>query len=272
MMDPAYFVGRAELLSWLNNLLQLGYTKVEQTCSAAAHCQVMDSIYPGKVPLYKVNFDARQEYEYINNFKVLQSVFDKMGIDKSIDVQKLVKGKYQDNLEFVQWMKKYHDTHFPGGPYDAVERRSQAAKEKTSKKASPATSVPKKSTDVPKTAVPIKAIINTATKTAKLPTKAPVKGSSEPRSDDQKIQDLNQQMADLKVTVDALEKERDFYFGKLRSIEIQCQSHPEKDSDIAAQVLKILYETDEESGFVNQDGGEVAEPGSAPEPVEEETF
>ena len=33
MMDAAYFVGRNELLSWLNDLLSLGYTKVEQTCS-----------------------------------------------------------------------------------------------------------------------------------------------------------------------------------------------------------------------------------------------
>lgn len=33
MMDAAYFVGRNELLNWLNDLLSLGYTKVEQTAS-----------------------------------------------------------------------------------------------------------------------------------------------------------------------------------------------------------------------------------------------
>ena len=30
MMDPAYFVGKVELLAWLNELLKLSYTKVEQ--------------------------------------------------------------------------------------------------------------------------------------------------------------------------------------------------------------------------------------------------
>jgi hypothetical protein len=30
MMDPAYFVGKVELLNWLNDLLKLNYGKVEQ--------------------------------------------------------------------------------------------------------------------------------------------------------------------------------------------------------------------------------------------------
>lgn len=32
------------------------------------------------------------------------------------------------------------------------------------------------------------------------------------------------QITDLKLSVDLLEKERDFYFGKLRDIEILCQA------------------------------------------------
>lgn len=36
---------RTELLAWLNDLLQLGYTKVEQCGSGAAYCQILDSIF-----------------------------------------------------------------------------------------------------------------------------------------------------------------------------------------------------------------------------------
>jgi len=36
---------------------------------------------------------------------MLQNAFDKANIKKWIDVDKLIKAKYQDNLEFMQWLK-----------------------------------------------------------------------------------------------------------------------------------------------------------------------
>lgn len=36
----------------------------------------------------------------------------------------LVKARYQDNLEFCQWLKRYYDLHYSGTPYDPVARRS----------------------------------------------------------------------------------------------------------------------------------------------------
>jgi RP/EB family microtubule-associated protein len=103
-MDPAYFVGKNELLAWLNELLKLNYSKVEQCNTGAAYCQIIDAVYPvteestflhflyistsdshvpqGEVPLKKVNFNAKTEPEYIKNFKVLQTTFDKKQISR----------------------------------------------------------------------------------------------------------------------------------------------------------------------------------------------
>nr|GMD89109.1 microtubule-associated protein RP/EB family member 1C [Ipomoea batatas] len=89
MMDSAYFIGRSEILSWINSTLHLNLSKVEEVCSGAAH--------PGMVPIHKVNFDAKNEYEMIQNYK-------------HIEVTKLVKGRPLDNLEFMQWMKRYCDS------------------------------------------------------------------------------------------------------------------------------------------------------------------
>ena len=36
---------RSELLAWLNELLQINYTRVEQCGTGAAYCQILDSVY-----------------------------------------------------------------------------------------------------------------------------------------------------------------------------------------------------------------------------------
>lgn len=39
-------------------------------------------LFPGSVALKKVKFQAKLEHEYIQNFKVLQAGFKRMGVDK----------------------------------------------------------------------------------------------------------------------------------------------------------------------------------------------
>lgn len=128
IMDGAYFVGRKELLSWLNTLLEINYKKVEQISNGAAMCQVMDTMYPNKNALSKVNFNATMDFEVLNNFKILQSEFKRVGIEKVVDIERLKQGRFQDNLEFFQWMKRYYDInpHSDASTYRARERRMEA--------------------------------------------------------------------------------------------------------------------------------------------------
>jgi len=267
MMEGAYFVGRVELLNWLNDFLQLDYKKIEQVCSASAYCQIMDALYPGKVPLSKVNFNAKFDYEYQKNFAILVQVFEKVGIDKRIDVNTLVKGKFQDNLEFCQWMKKYFDMHYGGDPYDAVGRRGG----KTGAPASKSTpggskkvsgnikTVSAMKSPQPKLSGGTPSNVKTVTP-SKVPTKTTAKASPAAASggsdsaSNQRIQQLEQYVEELTTITSDVEKERDFYFGKLRDIEILCQNTDQ--NDLTEQIFKILSSSDDADGG---EGGEIQE-------------
>lgn len=41
-------------------------------------------------------------------------------------MDKLVKGRFQDNFEFVQWFKKFFDANYKGDQYNALEARGGA--------------------------------------------------------------------------------------------------------------------------------------------------
>ncbi|KAJ7216057.1 calponin homology domain-containing protein [Mycena pura] len=242
---------RTELLQWVNDLLQLNYTKVEQCGSGGAYLQVLDSIYLD-VPMARVKMNAKHEYEYLANFKIMQNVFKTKKIDKPIPVERLVKCKMQDNLEFLQWLKRFWDTQYPGGEYDAVGRRKGAPAEPASTLA-PVGRPPQASSSYAP---------------ARAGGRTPVGGHRAGTPNTAVVNALNAQLREMTGHLEALEKERDFYFDKLREIEILVQARMEgleadgQDDDTMRNIQKILYTT--------EDGFEVPEPEGAA--ADEETF
>ena len=123
IMDGAFFVPKGELIEWVNNLLDLSITRVEQCASGAVYCQIIDALFPGKVAMKRVNWSAKLDYEFLPNYKILQRAFDDCNISKHIEVDRLVRAKFQDNLEFLQWLKSFYESNTHGGSYDAKSRR-----------------------------------------------------------------------------------------------------------------------------------------------------
>lgn len=85
------------------------------------------------------------------------------------------------------------------------------------------------------------------------------------------MEELNMEVKELKLTVEGLEKERDFYFGKLRNIELMCQEHGEQGEEmpILKNILDVLYATEDQE---EQDGFAPPEEldGDVPPPPNEE--
>jgi RP/EB family microtubule-associated protein len=84
--DSGYFVSRQVILQWINNTLSLTINQIEQLSNGAVYCQLIDSLYPGHIQLNRVNWKAKQDYESLQNYKLLQAAFDRLGIDKKIEV------------------------------------------------------------------------------------------------------------------------------------------------------------------------------------------
>ncbi|KAL3479265.1 calponin homology domain-containing protein [Aspergillus californicus] len=238
---------RQELLAWLNNLLALNLTKIEQCGTGAALCQIFDSIFMD-VPMSRVKFNVNSEYAYLQNFKVLQNVFARHAVDKPIPVQSLSKCRMQDNLEFLQWVKKYWDQHYPGGDYDAVARR-------------------KASGGAPTSAASSRTGASSASSARRGTTPTVNSGRARPAAAGAASATAAALQAELTTTKDAiggLEKERDFYFAKLRDIELLLQTAIEADPELEKEddslvkhIQGILYST--EDGFEIPAEGEEGE-------------
>ena len=267
-MKGAFFVGRKEIIDFINNTLELRLTKVEDTASGAVACQLLDIMYPNTVPMNKVDWSAKQSTEYLHNYKILQTCFTKLRIDRHVDVDRLITAKYMDNLEFMQWFKRYFELQVTDkGDYDCRGRRALGkggAAVASIKASSPGSSSAPvvKSTGV--VAPPATRMVGSKSNvtgpgpktTSPKPTSAPTKKSASvatlPTTSGMvsnspqdhvvpaaasKIATLAAQVAqltsaneeivrngnELRAEMEGLEKERDFYFDKLRDIEIMLQ-------------------------------------------------
>lgn len=313
IMNPAFFVGRKELLSWLNDLLGLSYEKVEQCVSGVAYCQILDFLSPGSLPLHKLNWNARLEHECLKNYKILQTAFVKAKVNRQLDVEKLIKGRYQDHLQQLQFFHFYFQTHYAGHEYNAMERRQLAMEGhelgplvgSSSAPFSPAAglpgnadasgeSPPSQTQPQPHQTTGNKHMTpgSTSSSSRKRPLNAnnrahagmdksasgasgsappvpaglalqrtpsgynvlggnttPASASATPHALDRssRLLGLRNENAQLLATIDALEKERDYYFSKLREIEEALQQREASrigEVGFMTDVSKILYEDD----------------------------
>lgn len=91
------------------------------------------------VAVRKVRRDVRDEYEFITNWKLVQATFAELRVEKvagfliqEVPVNRLSKSKFQDNLEFLQWFRKFIDVNLSpenaGMNQSTTPQRSSPAK------------------------------------------------------------------------------------------------------------------------------------------------
>ena len=199
----------------------------------------------------KINWQAKYEHEFVNNYKLLQQAFDKNNVHKHIEVEKLIKAKYQDNLEFFQWFKRFFDLNCgsAGSGYQAVDRRKGVKTlwdQLDNKQARGNFRSAERQTERNKPVV------------AKhlSPKLAPSNPSHKNILENQPKGGKNyeKELAELKSKNEALEKEKEYFFDKLRLIELFCEQHEEKKDNFLMDIEKILFATDNEKVSLKEDG------------------
>mmetsp|Transcript_174498 Transcript_174498/g.559394 ORF Transcript_174498/g.559394 Transcript_174498/m.559394 type:complete len:332 (+) Transcript_174498:169-1164(+) len=305
MMEGAFFVGRSELLNWVNGLLQTSITKVEQCASGAVYCQILDACHPASVSMKKVNWMAKADHEFIPNYKALQAAFDKNSIQRHIAVDQLIRAKYQDNLEFLQFMKCYWDhegdrDYDPGparegktlppwakgsgdgalrapGEKENVRPRSSsgvvtkvaAAADAGRRPATVARAAPGAAAAAPAASAAAAgraAAVRPASR-AGYTGGAPSSPTAEVGALQAKTVAQAEEIEDLRSAMEGIEHERDYYFRKLREVEILCsslQAQVEEGADVTplqviTDVQGILYAENEEEAEPKEEPAEEAE-------------
>merc|ERR1719245_2308252 len=167
-------------------------------------------LFPGCIQLKKVKFNTKLEHEYINNFKVLQNSFKSVNVDKIIPVDKLVKGRFQDNFEFVQWFKKFFDANYGGEEYDPIAARG-GLEMGVGKRGAPASNGSK----MPATngsRMPAARTNNSRMPRSSPGARPPVnRGMHQPATNGAsaaQVEELSAQLLESRLTIEGLEKER----------------------------------------------------------------
>ena len=252
-------MGRKEVLAWINTTCQLNIAKVEDTASGAVACLLLDMLYPGQVPLARVNWSANKSFEFVSNYKILQNAFTKLKIDRHIDVDRLISGRAMDNLEFMQWFKRYFELEIGSRPagYDPTASRLRG-KGGSSYKGAIGVGNAAGAGGAPETKAKQPTRSTTAPEQKKTASSRSARGDTKPTNASgasaltAEITELKRENSDMKMEMLGLEKERDFYFNKLRDIEIMLQDIEDAGNGtpdtLTKDIFKILYATAD--GFV----------------------
>ena len=105
----------------------------------------------------------------------------------------------RDNLEFLQWIKRFWESNYGGHPYDPVARRKGVVAEP------------------PATLAPLATARSAGAVNSRAGGRTPVGGHRAGSAmSNEAVHHMQEQLKEMSSHLDGLEKERDFYFAKVR--------------------------------------------------------
>ena len=99
-------LGRSELLNWVNKTVESDYIRIEDLSDGVGFCQIIDAFFKNASrDMNSLKLNAINNIELKQkNLCLLNSLLGKAGCIKQIDPNKLSKGLFSLNLEFLQYL------------------------------------------------------------------------------------------------------------------------------------------------------------------------
>ena len=133
-------LGRSELLTWVNKTVESDYIKIEDLSDGVGFCQIIDAFFKNiSKEMNSLKLNAINEIELKQkNLCLLNTLLGKAGCIKHIDPNKLSKGLFSTNLEFLQFLfdfiYKTFGSSLPKKKYKGLKRRIEILKSQNGNK------------------------------------------------------------------------------------------------------------------------------------------
>ena len=133
-------LGRSELLNWVNKTVESDYVRIEDLSDGVGFCQIIDAFFKNvNREMNSLKLNAINEIELKQkNLSLLNSLLGKAGCIKQIDPNKLAKGLFSINLEFLQYLfdfiYKTFGSVIPKKKYRGLKRRIEIIKNQSGNK------------------------------------------------------------------------------------------------------------------------------------------
>jgi RP/EB family microtubule-associated protein len=133
-------LGRSELLTWVNKTVESDYIKIEDLSDGVGFCQIIDAFFKNiSKEMNSLKLNAINEIELKQkNLYLLNTLLGKAGCIKHIDPNKLSKGLFSTNLEFLQFLfdfiYKTFGSSLPKKKYRGLKRRIEILKSQNGNK------------------------------------------------------------------------------------------------------------------------------------------
>ncbi|BDA43172.1 probable radial spoke head 1 homolog at C-terminar half [Coccomyxa sp. Obi] len=115
-------MGSAQDLAWASNVLGLELHRLDQLQSGAVYLLILDAFHANIIPLTKIALGARYEYEFVYNYRLLKSTFERLNIVKFVDRQRLMSSP-EPHEHLLRWFHQRYTDVSVRASYDPVKQR-----------------------------------------------------------------------------------------------------------------------------------------------------